>query len=80
MVPNQEVNSRLKEELEELAAVHETCTLQFRGSNGGVATLQTEIRHLFLEEEEPYVVTKDGLPIKLRDMVSVNGKPVAYSC
>ena len=78
MIPNREVNAQLYEELEELAAVHELCTLQFRASNGGVATLQTEIRQLLQVDGEPHLVTKDGLPIKLRELVSVNGKPVAH--
>jgi hypothetical protein len=80
MAANEGVNARLKEELEELAAVRETCTLQFRGSNGGVATLQTEIRQLFEEDNELYLITKDGLPIKLRELVAVNGKPAAHFC
>jgi hypothetical protein len=80
MIPNEDVNARLYEELEELAAVHEACTLQCRGSNSGVVTLQTEIRQLFEEDDEPYLLTRDGLPIKLREMVSVNGKPVAHFC
>jgi hypothetical protein len=67
-------------ELERIAAVGETCTVQFRGSNGGVATLQTAIRQVFEEDGDRYLITKEGVSIKMSELVAVNGQPVAHFC
>jgi hypothetical protein len=73
------LSEEVQEELKMLAALRETCELQFRGDNGGVVTLKTVIRDVF-EADGLCLLTENGILIRQQQLVSVNGKPVEYLC
>jgi hypothetical protein len=73
------LSEEVQEELKMLAALRETCVLQFRGDNGGVVTLKTVIRDVF-EADGLCLLTENGILIRQQQLVSVNGKPVEYLC
>jgi hypothetical protein len=76
---NNSLSEDVQEELKMLAALHETCVLQFRADNGGVVTLKTVIRDVF-EAEGLRLLTENGIIIRQDQLVSVNGKPLEYLC
>jgi hypothetical protein len=67
------------EELKMLAALRESCVLQFRGDNGGMITLKTIIRDVF-EADGLCLLTENGVIIRQEQLVSLNGKPLQYWC
>jgi hypothetical protein len=73
------LSEEVQEELKTLAALHETCVLQFRGDNGGMVTLKTTIRDIF-EADGLCLLVENGIIIRQEQLVSVNGKPLQYLC
>ena len=76
---NNPVSEELKEALKMMAALRETCVLQFRGANGGVVTIKTEIHDVF-DADGLCLLADNGLVIRQDQLVSVNGKPLQYLC
>ena len=69
-------NTSLKEEIEVLAAMGRTCTLNFHNKQGAELSIRTKIERVFEEEGITYVQAQGGLSLALADLTSIDGKPV----
>jgi hypothetical protein len=77
---NKRVAEVVYDELKMVAGMQERCVLQFRGDNGGLATLETRIRDVFEDADGQFLITESGLLLALSQLVSINTKPVALFC
>lgn len=68
------------EYLEELVDFERSCSIKFRGDNGGIAVIQTRLRDIDSEGAEGYIKTAEGLRINLKQLIEVNGRPAQNIC
>ena len=80
MEENKRVGAEILDELKTMALLGEACTLQFRGTNGGMVTVQTKIRDVFEDADGQFLLTADGLSMQLHQVVAINGKPLENFC
>ena len=79
MAGNINVPEAVYEELKMLAAMQESCTLQFRADNGGVATVQTKIQDVFRDSDGDFLLMQ-GVTLRLHQLVSINVATVESFC
>ena len=68
------------EYLEELADFERSCSIKFKGDNGGIATIQARLRDVYLDDGEAYIKTADGLKISISHLIEVNGRQAQNIC
>ena len=68
------------EYLEELADFERSCSIKFKGDNGGIATIRARLRDVYLDDGEAYIKTADGLKIMISHLIEVNGRPAQNIC
>ena len=68
------------EYLEELADFERSCEIKFKGDNGGIASIHSRLREVFLGEEASYIRTADGLKINISQLIEVNGRQAQNIC
>ena len=68
------------EYLEELVDFERSCSIKFRGDNGGIAVIQTRLRDIHIGDGEGYIKTADGLRINLNQLIDVNGHSAQNIC
>ena len=68
------------EYLEELADFERSCDIKFRGDNGGIATIHARLRDVYVDEDESYIKTADGLRINISQLIEVNGRQAQNIC
>lgn len=78
MLPYQPVSRDLYEELEMRAAFRQPCRLLYRAANGGIVSVQTRIGALIREEEGEYLVTDEGLRLRLDHLLAVDDQGLQY--
>jgi len=68
------------EYLEELADFERSCSIKFKGDNGGIAAIQARLRDVYLDDGESYIKTADGLKINISHLIEVNGRQAQNIC
>ena len=68
------------EYLEELADFERSCDIKFKGDNGGIATIHARLRDVYVDEDESYIKTADGLRINISQLIEVNGRQAQNIC
>lgn len=74
MQPYQPISRDVFEELEMLAAFRQSCVLVYRAANGGTVSVQTRIIRLIREPEGEYLVTEEGLRLRLDQLLAVDDR------
>lgn len=77
MHQDQRVSRALYGELEELAAFGRPCRIAFRAENGGLVHLQAVITRLLEEEGVEWLLTAEGLLIRLDRLTELNGRALS---
>ena len=68
------------EYLEELADFERSCNIKFKGDNGGIATIHARLRDVYVDEDESYIKTAEGLKINISQLIEVNGRQAQNIC
>lgn len=76
MPQNNSISNDVYEELKLLCATGGRCTLQFRASNGGLTTVETQIRDVFEDGNGRFLLGDNGFVLSMDQLVAVNGRPL----
>ena len=74
----QPVSRDLYEELEMRAAFRQPCRLVYRAANGGTVSLQTRISALLREPEGEFLVTEEGLRLRLDQLLGLDDQEMQH--
>jgi len=74
----QPISREIFEELEMRAAFRQPCRLLYRAFNGGTIAVQTRILSLVQEPGGEYLVTGEGLRLRLDELLAVDGRQLQH--
>jgi hypothetical protein len=74
------INIELREYLEDAQAFRRTCSIRFKGENGGVAHIKAKIIELAGELGEEYIKLDNSMEIKLFNLLDVDGRSAYPAC
>ena len=72
-LPYHPVSCDFHSELELLALRRTVCPIRYRNEAGEEVTVESSIEDLYTRNSEEFLVLKNGNPIRLDQLVSVNG-------
>ena len=70
----------LKQYLEELMDERRLCSIRFLGDNEAIANIETRILDIDSREGVDYLITEEGLEIRVDRLVEVNGRSFKGLC
>uniref|UniRef100_A0A832M4Z6 Rho-binding antiterminator n=1 Tax=Oscillatoriales cyanobacterium SpSt-402 TaxID=2282168 RepID=A0A832M4Z6_9CYAN len=74
------VSCDFHDELEAIATLHQTCQIVYRTEENARSKISGKIVDVYASNHADYVKLGDGTVIRLDQIVSVNDKPVSFSC
>lgn len=76
----QPINCNQYDKLEALATLQKKVVLVYQDKNGLVQQADTQIQDIFTKNGVEYLSTKQQLTIRLDQLLSIDGTPMATSC
>ncbi|MBF2029792.1 MAG: hypothetical protein IGS48_24060 [Oscillatoriales cyanobacterium C42_A2020_001] len=74
------VSCDFHDELEAIATLHQTCRIVYRTEANATNEISGQIVDVYASNHADYAKLDDGTVIRLDQIVSVNDKPVSFSC
>ncbi len=74
------VDCNFHDELEALATLRQSCKMVYRAVDGEVVEVEDQIVDIYAAHKADFLKLKDGTEIRLDRIITVNGKPIEFTC
>ena len=74
------VSCSFHDELEALATLRQQCRIIYQTHNDRIVEVDSQIIDVYAANREEFIKLKDGSKVRLDCLISVNSKPIQFTC